>query len=315
MGGVLIASLRVRAEAITEWDIALLAVIVGIMIAVGLIRAWSLHLRTQIVIHDVEPDEGVPAETAAQLSLQLRQAVRGILRRQSDDARLAEMETLEQDIKDGLMTIHGVITMNATIEQLDRTTQDSMSAILAGLRAVGPKESEGLAVALQLAIPAQRGWSVRAFPTSRGTGIRARVGLSIEIARLGHAPEVVTTFWTTSSALQQQQASEAARLTVIGELLHELMQPASVWIAIRLVSHHLTQMRSWYYSLLPIRHRRQRELAGLQAQLAGQMLLYATRTQQKYVRGFADEALRNLEQAAHLLPQYLPSVLDQGGRV
>lgn len=310
MGSILIAMPQIRAVVITEWVIAILTVAVGVMIAAGLVRAWLVRRHTQVVIQDVEPDDGVPAESAARLSLQLRQAVRAILRRQSDAARVAAMETLDEDIRSGLVTVHGSITMNTTGE-LDRTTQDSMSALLAGLRAVAPKEAGGLAAVLELAIPPQRGWSVRAFPAIREAGGSAQVGLSVEVARLGRAPDAVTTFWTTPGALQQP-GTDAARVAAIGELLHQLVQPASVWIAIRLVSRDLTRKRRWYRGLLIIGRTRKRELAGLQAQLAGQLLLYAAKAQEKFVGGFAREALGNLEQAAHLLPQYYRPRLTQG---
>jgi hypothetical protein len=309
MTGTLIAALGIRATAITEWVVAVLSVTFSVMIVIGLVRVWRARRCPRVVIEDVEPDEGVPAEMAAGLSLQLKRAVRGVLRRQSDDARLAAMETLEEDGRAGLVTVHGAITMRA-VEELDRTTQDSMSLLSAGLRAVGPKEAEGLAAALELAIPTQRGWSVHAFAAIRGADMGTQAGLSVEVAPLGRTPEVPTTFWTTSTALQQS-TSDAARLAATREIFRELVQPVSVWIAIRLVSQHLMQTRSWYRGLVPSRRGRERELAGLQAQLGGQMLLYATRTQQQFIGGFADDALDDLKRAARLLPQYYRPHLTQ----
>jgi hypothetical protein len=102
------------------------------------------------------------------------------------------------------------------VADLDRTTSDSMAALSAGLRAVAPTGGEGLAVALDLALPAQRGWSVRTFPTIRGSGTDAEAGLSVEVARLGRAPDAVTTFWKTSGALQRP-ASDAARVAAMGD--------------------------------------------------------------------------------------------------
>src|SRR5437773_501105 len=88
---------------------------------------------------------------------------------------------------------------------------------------VPPEAAAGLAVALDLALPSQRGWSVRTFPTIHGSGADAKVGLSVEVARLGRAPDAVTTFSRTSGALQRP-ASDAARVAAMGELLHELLR-------------------------------------------------------------------------------------------
>jgi hypothetical protein len=89
-----------------------------------------------------------------------------------------------------------------------------MSALSAGLRVVAPKELEGLAAVLELAIPAQRGWSVRAFAAIRGSGPDAQVGLSVEVARLRRAPDAATTFWTTFDALQKP-TGDAAQVAAI----------------------------------------------------------------------------------------------------
>jgi hypothetical protein len=307
MTGILAAGLRVEAGVITGWVIAMLSIVTAIVIIFGVLRAIMERRRPQVVVNDVELDEGVPAESVAGLSQQLRQAVRRALRWQGDDARQAEIDTLEEDIQARLVTVHGAAMMQMIVADLVHTTGNSISALQAGLRAVGPKEAEGLAAALELAMPAQRGWTVRSFPSTRGRDEDARVGLSLEMARLGRAPDAVTTFWTTSDALQKADSDEA-RLAAIHELLHELVEPASVWIAIRLVSRHLKHAHHWNRGLPT---RRSRELAGLQLQLAGQMLLYSTRTQAKFVTGIAYEALDDLDQAAVRLPDYYRPHLTQ----
>lgn len=308
MTSMLIAAPRIEAD-ITAWVIAILSVMTVAMIALGLLRVMAERRRPQVVINDVKPDKGVPVEAAAGLSLQLRDTVRRALHRQDDTARRAEMGTLKGDIAARLLTVRGYTAVKTIVPELDRTTRNSMSTLSAGLRAAGPKEAEGLAALAEFAIPAQCGWSVRTFPTIRGDGDDVRVGLSVEVAQLGHAPDAITTFWTTSDALQKPP-SEAARLTIIRELLHELVRPASIWIAVQLVSHHLTQKRSRYHGL-PTRGS-STELAGLQLQLGGQLLLYASREQEKFVDGFAYKALENLGQAAELLPHYYRPWSTQG---
>jgi tetratricopeptide (TPR) repeat protein len=228
--------------------------------------------------------------------------VRRELQRQSGDATHAEMETVDKDIKAGLVTVRSGPVRITALAELDRTTSDSMAALSAGLRAVAPDAAEGLAVALDLALPAQRGWRVRTFPTIRGSGADAQVGLSVEVVPLGRAPDAVTTFWRTSEALQRP-ASNTARLAAMRELLRELLHPASMWIAIQLVARHLAQAHGARHWLLPI-HRTDRELTGLQLQLAGQLSLYATWAQKGSAGGFVDQALKDLDRAAELLPKY-----------
>lgn len=303
MTGILAVNLRSLASAITGWVIAVLILTATILAALGLVRAGLGRRRPQVVIHNVELDAGVPAETAAGLSPQLREKVRQELRQQSADAAYSQRETVEADIAAGLAAFRGGAVKMTAVAELDRTTSDSMAALSAGLRAVGPNVAEGLAVALDLALPAQRGWSVCAFPTIRGSDTGAQVGLTVEVARLGRAPDAVTTFWQTSDALQRP-AGEAARLAAMRDLFHELLRPASVWIAIQLVARHLGQGRGGGHGLLSIR-RKDKELTGLQLQLAGQMSLYATRAQaSSATAGFVDQALKDLDRAAELLSQY-----------
>jgi len=302
MIGMLTVNLRAVAAVITGWVFALLILAAAVLGALGLVRGWHGRRRPQVVIQNVELDEGVPTEAAAGLSPQLREKVRRELRRQSGDATHAEMETVEEDIAAGLVTVRGGAVKMTAVDELDRTTSDSMAALSAGLRAVGPNAAEGLAMALDLALPAQRGWSVHAYPTIRGWDADAQVGLTVEVARFGRAPDAVTTFWRTSDTLQKP-ANDAARLAAIRDLLHQLLQPASVWIAIQLVARHLAQARGRSRRLLSI-HRTDRELTGLQLQLAGQMSLYATWAQKNSAEGFVDQALKDLDQAAELLPQY-----------
>jgi hypothetical protein len=314
--GILAAGLGAPAGVITAWVIALLSVTAAALVTVGLARAWRGRRRPQVVIHDVELDE-VPAEAVAGLSVQLREKVRRELRQHFDDATHAEMETVAKDVAAGLVTVRGgsirmaaVAQLNrttsdskATLSALGRTTSDSKDALSAGLRAVAPNEAEGLAVALDLALPAQRGWGVRCFPIIRGYGAKAEVGLSVEVAPLGGAPDAFTTFWETSAALQRPE-SDAAMLAVTRDLLHKLLRPASEWIAMQLVARHLELIPDRPHGL-PLVRRSTREMTGLQLQLAGQMSLYVPPwAQRDSGAGFMEQALRALDRAAELLPQY-----------
>ena len=326
MASVLAVGLQTLGTVITVWVGAVLGTALILMVVIGVIHAGRIRLRPQVVIPDVELDEDVPPGAAAGLSLQLRDSVRRALRREVDDARQVEMKTLGEDIAARLVSLHGITSLtdagpdHATtdsmsdlpavpiaglpaVPELDREAKDSMSKLSAGLRAIAPKDAEGLAAALEFVIPAQRGWLVLASPTVRGTGADTRVGLRVEVARLGRAPDAVMTFWATSAVLQQASPSGTAQLAAIRDLLHQLVRPASVWIAIRLVSAHLTQMHRRSRSLLA-RRSRERELTGLELQLSGQLLLHATRMQEEFVSDFAFDALDNLERAAALLRHY-----------
>src|SRR5258708_32531168 len=99
MTGMLAAGLRVQAGVITGWFIAVLSIATAIVIVFGLLRAMMERRRPQVVINDVELDEGVPAEAVAGLSQHLRETVRRALRWQGDDARQTQIDTLEEDIK------------------------------------------------------------------------------------------------------------------------------------------------------------------------------------------------------------------------
>jgi hypothetical protein len=115
----------------------------------------------------------------------------------------------------------------------------------------------------------------------------------------------------TSPALQDPPGN-AAQVAAVRELLHELLRPASAWIAIRLVSR-LTRARGLVRRTLRlVLGRHDQRLTGLQLQLAGQMLLYATRLYEKSVLGFARQALDDLEQAEELLPGYFRPLMTQG---
>src|SRR3981081_910411 len=129
MTGLPTASMRVHAGWITGWVIAVLSIAAAVVIVFGLLRAIMERRRPQVVINDVELDEGVPAEAVAGLSQHLREAVRRALRWQGDDARQTQIEPLEEDIQAGLVTVHGATTMKMTVSDLVRTTGNSMSAL------------------------------------------------------------------------------------------------------------------------------------------------------------------------------------------
>lgn len=296
-------NLASTADTIIKTMVAVLTLIAAVLVVVGLMRAWAGRRRVQVVIEDVAPVEGPPSSATSGLSPQLRQAVRKALLQQWHGASFSVLETLEQDIKGGLLRAHGTVQVRAITAGLRSTTEDSLTTLAAGVRAVAPKEAEGLLAALGAALPAQRGWVIRTHPVLRGAEPGADVAMVVELAELGHPPDAVTTFWTRSDALRSA-ASDEARAAATNAALYRLMDPVARWIAIRLVSRQLAQSgvpRRWR---LFARQRLREELAGLQMQLAGQLSLYATREQTEFDRGFAEQALADLSDAARLLPQY-----------
>jgi hypothetical protein len=297
-------------DATTKTMIAVLTLIAALMVVVGLIRAWAGRLRPQVVIEDVVPNEGLPSSSASGLSPQLRQAVRQALQQQSEAARTSVYETLEQDIEGRLLRASGSVQVKAITTGLRSTTEDSLAVLAAGVRAVASKEAEGLLAALSAALPTQRGWAIRAFPVLRDTGSRATVGIAVELAQLGHPPDAVATFWSSSNEMQlaeSDQAHDAARSS-----MYRLLDPTALWIATRLVSRQLAQSDAPIRWRLLARGKLGQELAGLQMQLAGQLALYAMRRQPKFEREFAQQALADLAESARLLPEYFMPHLIKG---
>jgi hypothetical protein len=290
------------ADTVTKTVIAVLTLIGVLLVVVGLARAWRGRRRTQVVIRDVAPVDGIPVSATAGLSPQLRQAVRRALQEETKSATTAVLETLTEDIKRGLLPGRESTTVTAIPDSLYSTTKDSLGTLSAGVRALAPKESAGLVDVLGAALPDQRGWSLTAFPTLRGAGAATQVGISLELAALGHAPDAVTTFWIDAPEIADA-GPVAERNAGVRARLHELLAPASLWIAIRLVSRQLAQTTSVRRHFRG-RRRQRDELAALQRQLAGQLSLYATRKLEQFCQGFTEQALEDLVEAARVLPHY-----------
>src|SRR5215813_4259216 len=68
MLGAMTVKLSDLAGAITGWVVAVLILVAAVIALVGLVRGWLGRRRPQVVIHDVELDEGVPAQAGAGLS-------------------------------------------------------------------------------------------------------------------------------------------------------------------------------------------------------------------------------------------------------
>jgi hypothetical protein len=288
------------ADTVTRTVIALLTLVAVVLVVLGLGRSWAGRRRAQIVIEDIERLEGLPGVAVAGLSPQLRQSVRRALASQARGASYSHQVTLMKDLASGqLVTMRGTRISAVTTELLS-TTRDSLTALAAGMRAVVPKDADGLLAVLGASLPAQRGYVVRTFPALREAGGHTEVGLTLEFAEFGHAPDAVTTFWASTVTVgSEPELAAAAR-----GALHELLEPASLWVAIRLVARHLTHTGRLDGRRLEFGRRRRAELGGLRLQLAGQMSLYATRKQERFDRGFADQALDDLAAAARLLPHY-----------
>jgi tetratricopeptide (TPR) repeat protein len=292
-------------DMITKTAIAVAIAIAFLVIACWLPWAWLHRRRTQVVIEDVAAGDGMLGSAASGLSPQLRQAVSRLLLREKEqgNALYSVDNTLTPDIDDGLLRAHGHVQMRTIAAELRSSTEDSLNALMAGIRAVAPSQAEGLVAALGAVLPSQRGWVIRTYPVLRGAGGDAEVGLTLELAQFEHAPDAVTSFWTSSDALRKAE-TEAALATAMRSLLHQLLEPAALWIVIRLVARQLAQSGVPLRWRLLFRRQRRQELAGLQMQLAGQMSLYATTEQEVFYQGFADQALADLTQAAERLPAY-----------
>jgi hypothetical protein len=292
-------------DVITKTAVAVAITIAFLVIAGWLPWAWLHRRRAQVVIEDVAAGEGIPQSATSGLSPQLRQAVSRLLVREKErgDASYAVLKTLKQDIDDGLLRTHGHVQMRTIAAELHSSTEDSLAALTAGIRAVASTQAEGLVAALGAVLPSQRGWVVRAYPVLRGDGGDADVGLTLELAQFEHAPDAVTSFWTSSDALRTAK-TEATQAAAMRSLLYRLLEPAALWIETRLVARQLAQSRVPMSWRLLFGSKRRQELAGLQMQLAGQMALYAATEQEVFLEGFADQALADLAEAVWRLPTY-----------
>ena len=305
------------------WAIAVTLLLVLAAITASWVRAWRCLRQTRIIINDIKPEIGMPAEAILGLSPQLREKVRQELRRQGHVAYEAEKATLDADIKARLMTIRDAATgradaeLNPTMlksmsEMLVHDARHSISELFEGLGAAGPPEMQGLISVLGSNLPAQEGWSVRSYPVLRGVGGTAEAGLTLELSEAGGAADEVTTFWDTSEALRASASGTAEEVAAIRQVLHGLLRPAALWVAIRLVARNLTQRRDSKSGMSRIFRRHAKKLTGLQWQIAGQMSLYATRSQERFALGFARQALEDLERAEIRLPDYYRPPMMRG---
>jgi hypothetical protein len=296
-------NLASTADTIIKTMVAVLTLIAAALVVVGLGRAWRGRRQAQVVIEDVVPTVGIPSSSTSGLSPQLRQGVRRALLQETLDASFSVLNTLEQDLKSGLLHARGGVRLKTITAGLRSTTEDSLTMLAAGVRAVAPKEAAGLIAALGAALPAQRGWAIRVFPVLRSNGSNTEVGMAIELSDLGHPPDAVTTFWMSSTEWQSATTKEAQE-AIMQFLLYRLLDPTALWIATRLVSRQLAQAGVPKRWRLLSRGKLGRELTGLQRQLAGQLSLYATRKQKEFDRGFAEQALSDLADSAQLLQHY-----------
>ena len=163
---------------ITRTAIAVAITIAFLVIVGWLPWAWLHRRRAQVVIEDVAAGDGILGSAAFGLSPQLRQAVARLLLREKErgDASYAVLNTMQQDIGDGLLRAHGHVQMRTIAAELRSSTEDSLAALTAGIRAVVPSQAEGLVAALGAVLPSQRGWVVRAYPVLRGEGATPRSG-------------------------------------------------------------------------------------------------------------------------------------------
>lgn len=297
MSASLAFDLASLADTVTKTVIAFLTLIAVMVVVLGLGRAFAGRRRAQIVIEDVVSLLGVPE---SDLSHQLRQGVRHELAIQSQSASHSHRATLERDVAARLLVMERSTMVREVTDELQASARDSLAALTAGVRALAPQQADGLLAVLGVCLPAQRGCVVRAYPASRESGGVRDVGLTLEFGAWGRAPEAVTTFWATAAtaAVDGKPSGGASRT------MHDLLEPASVWIAIRLVAQYLGQTGRRDGRWLGLRGRRRVELAGLRLQLAGQLSLYAIRQQGEFGVGFAKQALEDLAEAARQLPDY-----------
>ncbi len=291
------------AGSITKTVVAVLTLLAALLVVVGLGRAWADRRRLQVVVEDVPSVKRIRGPASSALSPELRQAVKQALEDAKKEAARSVFNTLDEDAKSGLLQRHGRLRIMTMTSGLRSATDDSLKTLSAGIRGVAPKQADGLLAVLAATLPEQRGWVVRAFPAFRGSEPDATVGLVLELAPLGHPPDAATSFYA-GSADPRWARTDATPAAVPLELLNRLLNPAAAWIAIQLVSRQLaaSDVLAWWRLLR--RQKLKNELTGLQKQLAGQMSLHTMEHQKNFDRGFARQALDDLNISAQYLPGY-----------
>jgi hypothetical protein len=251
----------------------------------GLVRAIVMNRRIQVVVEDlVGPIDSGEFTRAAQLSPVLRQYVRRDIQDQREQtARVGTtiLRSASPDLEPQLR--------NGTFDNIQRTANDSITAVSAALRAMVPEQADRFLGLFSVLLPPPRGLSVTVTLLMRGTDLAPRRGAAVDVIWLDGNPLASTTFWESSP----ESSSPAASQISTSEGILALLEPISRWIAVRLV---VTLLASSRYRSASHQSR------GLKRLLAGGLFLAAMRDFPAHALAFGEQARTELEQASSQMP-------------
>ena len=286
------------ADTISKATLAAAAVVAVVVILVGLARAIRDRLRQQLVIADTDPLPAAIAGSegeALSLSPWLRQRVQTALAEETAEARGIVDDVFRRDVR--LHRLPAEIAVTDDTEPITSAAKDTMATVASGLRAVAPGQADGILGALGSALPSPRGCLVRTAPLLRGESARQRLGLAIELHDLDGSPIAATTLWEPPGADPTGLSWQ--------ERLVTLIEPASHWVALRLVSRRLraSPARSLSSPWLS-RRRTVATRIELQRMLAAALTLNAMKEYAEHTLAFGAEALDDLDQVGSALATY-----------
>ncbi len=290
--------LATLSDAVSTIALSALTLVAVLVVTVGVWRAWVDRRRPQVVVEDVVAGAGLSTDDLASSSVAFRQMLRRAVRTQTTEARAAVKDTLRTDVEAGLLHTGGGLDVATLAQTLEKSTRDALAPLTSGMQALAPERSEGLVAALGALLPTQRGWQVRVVVVRAVDGPGPRVGLSVEVGAIGRSADDTETFWVSMDEPPGARGDDSRSVA----LVERLLVPATVWTAIRLVSHQLEVART--ARAAPRSGLTSREVSGLRRQLAGQLALYASRDHRAWARPLARQALEDLDTAQDRIPGY-----------
>jgi hypothetical protein len=275
------------ADATTKAMVAGLTVLAVVVVVVGLAKAVYQRRRQQLVITDIAAlgaAAGGPQADAVNLSPWLRQRVRYALVEQRRDVDWILGENLlGRDIELGRLPVR--LARQEIADQITSATVDALATVTSGLKAVAPKEAEGLLGALASALPAARGYLVHTMSVGRQHPDGTQLGLAIEVHRFDGTPIASTLLWDWSDT----DLEPHRRIPI-------LVDAAAEWVAARLVAFQLTARSA--------RGRGRQLPEGVQRLVSGALTLNTMQAYQQFAIGFGEEADADLRAAEEVLPGY-----------
>jgi hypothetical protein len=272
----------------TSIAIALLSLLAIAVLIYGFARAIVMNRRIQVVVTDLMTPAG-SEELAG--STKLSPILRQYVKRDTQDQKervagvgksilLSASPDLEPQLHEG------------AVENIQQTADDSIAAVSAALQAVTPENANRFLGLFSVLLPPPRGLRVTVTLLERGNNMTPRLGAAVDVGRLDGKSIASTTFWEGTLTADQSDTRQLAHT----ERILALLEPVSMWIAVRLVVSLLVSPR---YRTTSSKSK------GLRRLLAGGLFLAAMREFPTHALAFGDQACAELEQASAQMPGIL----------